>query len=127
MPKIRDLGINVIPATMRPPAVGPGGGFDMQQDVGYQFGCGVPCTDNSPAAEPGCAPCTDNTPAVRCAPCTDNTPAQCAPCTDNTPAQCAPCTDNTPAPRKARGLSDDAVAQLRGQLVSYMVSEPEIN
>jgi hypothetical protein len=26
MPKIRDLGINVIPETMRPPEIGPGGG-----------------------------------------------------------------------------------------------------
>jgi hypothetical protein len=30
MPKIRDLGINVIPVTMRPPEIGPGGGYEMQ-------------------------------------------------------------------------------------------------
>jgi hypothetical protein len=29
MPKIRDLGINVIPATMRPPEIGQGGGYAM--------------------------------------------------------------------------------------------------
>ncbi|MFL6248517.1 MAG: hypothetical protein ACJ74H_21010 [Thermoanaerobaculia bacterium] len=29
MPKIRDLGISFIPATMRPPEIGAGGGFYM--------------------------------------------------------------------------------------------------
>ena len=29
MPRIRDLGISHIPATMRPPEIGPGGAFDM--------------------------------------------------------------------------------------------------
>jgi hypothetical protein len=33
MPKIRDLGINVIPVTMRPPEIGPGGGYDMAADT----------------------------------------------------------------------------------------------
>jgi hypothetical protein len=41
MPKIRDLGINVIPETMRPPEVGPGGGGWCQ-----------PGTINCPATSP---------------------------------------------------------------------------
>jgi hypothetical protein len=37
MPKIRDLGINFIPATMRPPEIGQGGGYQA----------GPPCPDPS--------------------------------------------------------------------------------
>jgi hypothetical protein len=33
MPKIRDLGINVIPVTMRPPEIGLGGGRADDEDV----------------------------------------------------------------------------------------------
>jgi hypothetical protein len=46
MPKIRDLGINFIPATMRPPEIGPGGGREIHPPP-----CN-PCTDNSPQCEP---------------------------------------------------------------------------
>jgi hypothetical protein len=50
MLKIRDLGINVIPATMRPPEIGPGGGFDLEA---------VTCaaeTCSSPTKDDDCAP-----------------------------------------------------------------------
>jgi hypothetical protein len=50
MPKIRDLGINVIPATMRPPEIGMGG-FPMSET------CNPTCPDNTAQCEPnsGCA------------------------------------------------------------------------
>lgn len=44
MPKIRDLGINFIPATMRPPEIGPGGGLHAppgaEHGPAYFGGCG---------------------------------------------------------------------------------------
>lgn len=43
MPKIRDLGINTIPLTMRPPEIGEGGGHEY-------FACG----DHSSDAEKSC-------------------------------------------------------------------------
>jgi hypothetical protein len=57
MPKIRDLGINVIPETMRPPEIGPGGGGGCQ---GPSYGPGVPgCpagtfTTTTWGMQPGC-------------------------------------------------------------------------
>jgi len=41
MRKIRDLGINVIPVTMRPPEIGLGGAVDLS-----------PCGWNTPSCEP---------------------------------------------------------------------------
>ena len=58
MPKIRDLGINVIPDMTRPPEVGFGGGCGCTCTAitiqGYQQGCGAtdPCSANYAAACP---------------------------------------------------------------------------
>jgi hypothetical protein len=44
MPKIRDLGINTIPITMRPPEIGPGGGIFAcnQSHNDHASACGSP-------------------------------------------------------------------------------------
>jgi hypothetical protein len=48
MPKIRDLGINVIPEITRPPEVGPGGGCGPTGCKAHTMQCGatVPCSAN---------------------------------------------------------------------------------
>ena len=51
MPKIRDLGINVIPVTMRPPEIGPGGGYDMAMGAGDGT-----CNNNTLCNEETCNP-----------------------------------------------------------------------
>ena len=53
MPKIKDLGIKVIPETMKPPEIGPGGGctdctqqaFSICGTTPGAGGCGFTCTD----------------------------------------------------------------------------------
>ena len=54
MIKIRDLGINVIPVTMRPPEIGPGGGI-VQNEPGTCVNetCGDSC-DPSGQCVPSC-------------------------------------------------------------------------
>jgi hypothetical protein len=53
MIKIRDLGINVIPVTMRPPEIGPGGAV-VQNDPGTCSNtCGESC-DPSGQCVPSC-------------------------------------------------------------------------
>lgn len=51
MPKIRDLGISVIPATMRPPEIGPG-------SCGATVTCQVtqPCYETCPSDTGQCLP-----------------------------------------------------------------------
>jgi hypothetical protein len=55
MPKIRDLGINVIPVTMRPPEIGLGGGYDMAVDTGT---CNLETNCNNESCNPSgqCVP-----------------------------------------------------------------------
>lgn len=47
MPKIRDLGISFIPATMRPPEIGAGGGYFMGEDCENNTKPTNPCGDGS--------------------------------------------------------------------------------
>ena len=88
MPKIRDLGINTIPETARP----------------LEIGGGAACTPSTHYG--GCTPSTG-----QCVP----TYAQCTPST----GQCIPtwggCTP-TPFFPGSRGLTADAIAQLKQQL-----------
>ena len=59
MPKIRDLGINVIPVTMRPLEIGPGTAFDLNAACR-----GETCTQSSGQCVPTCKPpsvCAANT------------------------------------------------------------------
>lgn len=53
MPKIRDLGINVIPVTMRPPEIGPGGGYD-QSTCNSETNCSSETCDPSGQCVPSC-------------------------------------------------------------------------
>ena len=52
MPRIRDLGISVIPATMRPAEIGGGAG-DFEY---WAQKTGCPATDPKPGVPPGCPP-----------------------------------------------------------------------
>jgi len=101
MPKIRDLGISVIPATMRPTEIGGGAaGFGYWAQL---TGC------HPTEAEPG--PCNPTPPPPP--PCQPSAP-QCNATPDE---QCCP--TESPASTKNTGavdLPDSAVAQLRQQL-----------
>jgi hypothetical protein len=102
MPKIRDLGINVIPVIMRLPELGPGGGMlacPPPSDCGATF----KCTEVSPACEP-------HSGAER--------PPHCA-------AQ-SHCADHSYPPKAyyAGGFTPDAVAQLRQQLRDQIGTSP---
>ena len=58
MLKIRDLGVNVIPATMRPPEIGRGGGPVQGGTCGDET-CGTTC---DPSGQ--CVPSCDNASAA---------------------------------------------------------------
>ena len=108
MPKIRDLGISVIPATMRPAEIG-GGAADFEY---WAQKTGCPATDPKPGVPPGCQPTND----PQCNP----SPPQC----NGTPGdQCCPtategsCLPGISAPVKNTvALPDAAVVQLKQQL-----------
>jgi len=63
MPKIRDLGINVIPVTMRPPEIGVGGGYDMA-DTGTCVQETI-CASESCDPSGQCVPSCDGASAAR--------------------------------------------------------------
>jgi hypothetical protein len=102
MPKIRDLGISVIPATMRPPEVGDGAA-DFEY---WAQKTGCPATDAPPQDDPppGCRP--TNKP-----PCNPSPPPQCA----GTPKYSGKGADADPG-----ALPDGAVMQLKQQLQQQM-------
>jgi len=83
MPKIRDLGINVIPMTMRPPEIGRGGGYQLGAD------CANSCEGTFTCPEPSLPNCVPS---------------------------CAPSSH----PRRAGGLTPDAIAQLKQQLQNQL-------
>lgn len=93
MPKVRDLGINVIPATMRPPEIGPGGV--------------IACPDNTCLATNRCTP-----PTAQCEPHSEHEPR---------PPHCAETShcagqSNPPYVHYAGGFTPDAIVQLKQQL-----------
>ena len=127
MPKIRDLGISVIPVTMRPPEIG-GGGADVAQN-------GEPHTPRYYAAErPPCVNTVKDPCANTRSPC-ENTRIPC----ENTKGpqdQCTPtnvckytqCGDSKQCDASAQDTSavtlpDDAVAQLKQQLRQHVGAE----
>jgi hypothetical protein len=111
MPRIRDLGISVIPVTMRPPEIG-GGAADMYHAQCQPSGRPPQCIPSDapqcvPTNQPGCIPTHE--------PC-NPTPPQCHP--TGTP-QCCPSDFQSVCSRKesdAVALPDDAVIQLKQQL-----------
>jgi hypothetical protein len=83
MPKIRDLGINVIPATMQPPQIGEGGGGKGGGGGGDCEGAThevpqgayeeLPCTPGTAACTPGTAKADDYAQVHGYAQCTPGT------------------------------------------------------
>lgn len=96
MIKVKDLGINSIPMTMQPPAMGVGGGG---QDADPQT-CGT------------CTNCTDAT-------CT-GTP-MCVPHSEGGKPGCGQHSHRDK--QHARGLTHEAVAQLKAQLQNHIGNE----
>jgi hypothetical protein len=106
--KIRDLGINFIPATMRPPEVGAGGG-GRNEDGGITCGACTPLTPN----------CVPHSGAA------DEANQTCEVCTPLSP-QCDPnsaCGEHTRSRRQAGSLTSAAAAQLRAQLRNQVQAE----
>ena len=102
MPKIRDLGINVIPATMRPTEVG-GGAAEYQAVANCD---GTDAQQDCHPTDPQCHPPTYGD----CIP----TDGDCQATPDD---QCCP-TDLPSSTKDTRGMAlpDSAVAQLKQQL-----------
>lgn len=108
MPKIRDLGINVIPATMRPPEIGPGGGFDLAAApaVGYQIYLTETCQE---------ATCPESS-------------GQCVPSVGAPPPTCAATPPDPPHLEggyryDVGGLTHDAIVQLKQHLQDLIGTE----
>lgn len=101
MPKIRDLGISVIPVTMRPTEIG-GGAADFEY---WAQKTGCPATDPKPGVPPECQP-TNN-----------------PPCNPSPKPQCAG-TPNKNVDHVA--LPDSAVMQLKHQLQFHKNNDREL-
>lgn len=102
MPKIRDLGINFIPATMRPLEIGDGGG-------------GPPCEPSGVCKDPSCHEPSFGTP-----PCD---PSGCERTNDCEPSGCGrgaschePSSDKDKTDKYERPLNAAAIAQLKQQM-----------
>ncbi len=117
MPRIRDLGINVIPATMLPPEIGRGGFF----------------------AAGGCAPGTAGTEGCHDGTCDDDDVASPpSPCGAGSQAGTATCPDGTCEPDPSPGRPDRkndqndrplnvaAADQLRRHLAQQIASTQQI-
>lgn len=127
MPKIKDLGINTIPMTMRPPEIGPGGSFDDAQYyvTGQQHtACSeATCGRSNPRPKHDTTGCSDTTCEADTSACGDTS------CSDHDGSACSDttCKDRSPrSPRSPRddkkmgAFSPDAIAQLRQQLESHI-------
>jgi len=82
MPKIRDLGIQVLPETFQPPEIGPGGGGDCTNplvscDLASDCGSCTMCTNQTNCGS--CTNCTNQTTCGNCTMCTNQT--NCGTCT----------------------------------------------
>jgi hypothetical protein len=125
MPRIRDLGINVIPATMRPPEIGAGGGFDVDpQAAEYPFHL---CDNNSCLMQSACmensAHVCESTSCTGSSAREDKCVASPPGCQGNT------CANNSCAQastkRETSGLTDGAVAELRRHLHARIATQLE--
>lgn len=114
MPKIRDLGINTIPITMRPPEIGPGGAiFACHKSHGDQTSaCGEPSCigdEQSACGDVSCKP-DDETSACGEPSCVGDVHSTCG------DPSCAPKSPRSPHDHRASAFSPAAIAQLRQQL-----------
>lgn len=103
MPKIRDLGISFIPATMRPPEIGAGGGYHMGGHTPPQ--CAGTPPDN---------PCQQNICTL-----TDDDD-DCINCTMTDKDDCRGNSGKHDNKREVAGFGHQAVAQLKQQLREEM-------
>src|SRR5688500_14730781 len=104
MAKIRDLGINFIPVTMRPLEIGPGAALRdpaLPGGVPPLWHLGQACDETSP-----CNACDDNT----------DDGSSCSPSGCCQPQVSAAPQESAEQGYHASGFTDDAVTQLRGQL-----------
>lgn len=114
MPKIRDLGINTIPITMRPPAIGQGGGLYACHDRSSDqtSACGEASCDDD--ATSGCseASCVDEHQQSGCseASCVGDQQSACS------GASCGP----KPPKQHHSAFNPDGIAQLRQQLEIHL-------
>jgi hypothetical protein len=104
MPKIRDLGINTIPITMRPPEIGPGGGLYACDDHSH-------ADQTSACGEASCGGDEDEDETSGCseASCVGEEQSVCP------DASCKPKPPSPPGHHHS-AFNPDAIAQLRQQL-----------
>ena len=119
MAKIRDLGINFIPETMRPPEIGYGGGCGCTETI-------LPCHlcnttfPNTLLCTPACG--GPQYVDVACVACNTTPPTGMHPITPWTPMfLCTPC-GTTPPGTKTPGLTRESIAQLR-QMMEQKIAE----
>lgn len=106
MAKVRDLGISVIPMTMRPLEIGPGAGLGRDGARAPQYWA---CADNTACEACQCANVSDPAQETTCNPSGDYDD-RCKP----TRPQCPP--PSKPNKYHGSGFTNDAVLQLKQQL-----------
>lgn len=138
MPKIRDLGINTIPVTMRPPEIGAGGAeihgencacSAISQRAGGDEDSGCPHATCGVEDTSGCPTATCGVEASGCptATCSEEEMSACpgATCTEKEASACPTATcgkEHHPGGSEKKSMSPDdgfslqAIAQLRQQL-----------
>lgn len=121
MPKFRDLGINAIPSTMRPPEMGAGGGPNTTECGGQTATCKpdqdtTECASNSAT----CKPDDETTECRGAATCKDDDVTPATQCKDGQ----FTCDDKLST--SGRGFSAADVAQLRQQLEGRIGDSLEI-
>ena len=104
MPKIRDLGINVIPSKMGPPEIGAGGLYAMPQNPCGEVTCGLTVVD-----------CTKGQCDVSCGD-TCGTTAVCGPRSRAGDPCRASSKKPTSRKKSAGGLTPEHIAALKQQL-----------
>lgn len=121
MPKIKDLGINVIPGTMRPPEIGGGGGCGhscvrscRQHTIDSDTDQVALCLTADPG---GCNPCQNSTPQRGWYRAETDAPADCL-----TAPACHPCQPGTFKPKAGManaGMANAGMAMMAGGAARY--------
>jgi hypothetical protein len=125
MPKIRDLGINTIPVTMRPPEIGEGGMYACQQSNDTTSACPeASCftetkksTNHSEKSCPDASCLDDDGDDDEQSGCPD---ASCVEDDDDSTSACPDASCKPRGHKNASAFSPEAVAQLRQQLEHHI-------
>lgn len=148
MPKVKELGVTVVPEGFGPVGIGFGGGC-----AGWTYGCyrTMICTDcttqpysicgTTPGPQQQWGGCTDCTTQAFSICGTSPGPQQCTDCTTQAfsicgtspgPQQCTDCTTQpfsicgtTPGPRQQQALTPESIRQLRTQLQQQLAALDE--